>query len=251
MFQPLFRRGAPVALCIATVWLSVPNVCFADSTAKQAFGSQGQIVIPNLAGVRTGLPMYFGSFATVGPAPLTESSLGWGGFVGYTSSNVTYTDPVTAVESKSNGESLWIAPSFDVFVKKNWSLGVAAAGVYATTHLEQPNVTDFSAETVSAAVAPRLGYVVPIGGGLSLWPRVTLGASYAETHYSGGYGWPSSWTRAVFAGAQLGIVYQPHKHIVVQLAPEISGGRAWNMSQYPTESAWVRLGGEATAGVVF
>lgn len=215
------------------------------------FGTQGQVVIPNLVGVRTGLPMYFSSGFGTGPAPLTESSLGWGGVVGYTQNSTTYTDPVTAELSVSKGESFWIAPSFDVFVKKNWSLGLAAAGVYATAYISQPNAVDFSAETVSAAVAPRLGYVVPLGGGLSLWPRVTVGASYAETHYSGGYSWPGSWTRAVFAGAQLGIVYQPHQRIVLQLTPEISGGRSWNVSQYSTESAWVRLGGEATAGVVF
>lgn len=74
-----------------------------------------------------------------------------------------------------------VSPGLDVFVVRNFSIGVDLdIGYEATTR--PPNAQLGSTKTTSFALGPRFGWNVPLGARFSFYPRLTLGfASVSAT----------------------------------------------------------------------
>lgn len=259
MSTTLRRRVRAVLLSAAALSFgaaSAPGAAFADEPAPPVFGRSGQLVLPQLVGVRTGTPAYFGMGVVGMSGAGSIANAGWGGALGYAQNTSEYPIP-PGVAGEGNvvahGESFWIAPAADLFVTRNVSIGLAGGVVYSRYWQEVPGQTDaYGNESFSVAVAPRVGYVVPMGRGLSFWPRLTVGASYSEQNVTDPQtGVPSASGRSLSAGLDLAFVYHPHERLMFQVAPQISVGKAISEGYSPSDATWVRLGGEATAGLVF
>lgn len=257
------RRAAPTlalaatALGLAAASLSLEREARADDSAPPEFGKRGQVVLPQLVGVRTGRPPYFGPYGLVGlDGAAGVVNVGWGGIVGYSQSSVTGVQPSAAgtTVAVSTSESLWVAPSADVFVGRHVSLGAGVGVLYARYRIDQGpgTVPAIVSEALSLGVEPRIGYAVPIAQGLSFWPRLGVALSTTWQASSNGFGGAAVWSgRSVNGVLDLGVVYQPHRHLMVQVAPQIALGHSDTNGPTSSEGTWFQLGGEASAGLVF
>lgn len=226
------------------------------------FGRAGQVVLPELMGVRAGVPAQFSGLGvgSMGLGP-TGTEVGWGGIVGYAQSawqqDTKYPD--FEQHSMSESKAFWVAPSVDVFVGRGVSLGVSVGYAYteqrvATTSMSAP--WDYTSSAVGAS--PRIGYVVPIARGLSFWPRLSVSAAYSEQAVSGDGSlvYTKGKSAAFSGGLDLGLVYQPIQRLLFKVSPQINVGRTFGEAIGPhqassNENMFVRVGGEATVGLVF
>lgn len=165
-------------------------------------------------------------------------------------------DPQTPGSLVVKRESLWISPAADLFVSGRVSIGLAVTGFHVREQADMSSSTGAAplpSEAFSVAVAPRVGYVVPLGHGLSFWPRLSVGASYAEQQLQsvGPTGVYVARARSISASLATALVYHPHEHLLFQVAPEIGVGHSETRGSVSTDSTWLRIGAEATAGLVF
>lgn len=226
------------------------------------FGRTGQVVLPELMGVRSGVPAQFGGLGvgSLGLGP-TGTEVGWGGIVGYAQSSweqrIVYSGVQQRMESDS--KSFWTTPSVDVFVGRGVSLGVSVGYLYTEQRLTSSNQGqpwDYVGFAVGAS--PRIGYVVPIARGLSFWPRLSVSMAYSEQALTSDGVFASARGRAAAysGGLDLGLVYQPIQRLMFKVSPQINVGRTsgevLGTDQYSGgENMFVRVGGEATVGLVF
>jgi hypothetical protein len=228
-------------------------------------GRPGQVVLPELVGVRSGVPQQFAGLGPGGAsAGVVVSDVGWGGVIGYSRSQQAQEGGWNGALGRTTGdsESLWVAPAADVFVGRRVSLGVAAGVLWARQRIVSEQASPYANEAFSVAVSPRIGYLVPLGRGLSFWPRLAVGLSYSE-HVSGSPadGWATGgMSRTLSGGVDLALVYHPIPRLLFKLAPQIGVGRTFSeggsnsggsIDWWSSDGTWVRIGGEATAGVVF
>jgi hypothetical protein len=134
---------------------------------------------------------------------------------------------VGGTSSSNNGGSqigFTIAPAADYFVIDNLSLGLELLFGYASyspgnvtvpgstinaTSSPSTNLTDYG-------VAPRVGYNIPIGGSVSIWPKVFFEhAGYSVGGAGKGYG------NIQLLGAYVPVLYHPTPHFYVGLGPNI------------------------------
>jgi hypothetical protein len=260
----LRRRSRAVRLSIAAAIAGVlpAGAALADDSASPVFGRPGQIVLPQIVGVRTGIPLYLGMGITGASGAASIGNAGWGGVFGYTKSNIEYPVPPGAPgegSARATSELFWVSPAGDVLVSRRVSIGLAA-GVLWGRFSQEPGAgvgaagaAPYWSDALSVAVAPRVGYVVPLGRGLSFWPRLNVGASYSEQRSASGQPSSQTWAvaRSIAAGLDLALVYHPHERLMFQIAPQLGAGRTVSDGLAPSESTWMRVGGEATAGLVF
>jgi hypothetical protein len=254
--SPLLAR---LKVCLPAFSLTLAAALFAAPPARAAdppaeFGRAGQIVLPELVGVRSGAPMYL---APIGLDAVAFDSLGWGGIVGYSRNDRSQTDPSspggTGKVSVST-ESFWANPAVDVFVTRRLSIGVNAGASVSRQGFSASSAQagPLAVSATSFAAAPRIGYVVPLGSGLSFWPRLSAGATYSQQTVPGASNAYLNWTgRSYFGSVDLAVVYHPVKHLMFQVAPQIGVGHSTFEGGSSGEQTWVRVGGEATAGLVF
>ncbi|MEZ4299114.1 MAG: hypothetical protein R3B70_29465 [Polyangiaceae bacterium] len=217
-----------------------------------------------LVGIRSGTPIHLatsaGGLAGVG---VVVNEVGWGGVLGYSQrdaeGDLVLGDQV--LHSKVSGESLWLVPALDVFVGRRVSIGVAT-GLLWSRQRYSSNDTVYDDESVQVGVQPRVGYVMPLGHGISFWPRVGIG--YAHGWYAVNVATSNavyqSVNHAVSAALDLGLVYHPTPRLLFKVTPQIGVGRSVNEGGYYAgtggqwqsgQGTWLRIGGEATAGLAF
>jgi hypothetical protein len=249
----------PLAVTLSTRAASAAEPA-PDPAPVPVLGRPWQVVLPELVGVRTGIPLQFGALGGGGLAGTVIRDISWGGVLGYSRSEA---QQVASMKGGVAGgvayESLWVAPAVDIFVKRRISLGVSAGFLWARQLQASGGSAGLSwTKGYSIAVAPRVGYVFPMGRGFSFWPRVSVGFSYTEQEQgSTSQGlFMGSASRSLMGGLDLGLVYHPIKHVMFKLAPQIGVG--WTIFQSAASNSfvvsgdgtWVRVGGEATVGVV-
>jgi hypothetical protein len=258
MSTTLVRLGLSTALVPAAVAAAVllPSLpAQAEESAPPVLGRPGQLVLPQLVGVRTGAPQYFGAGASGYLGASAIANAGWGGAIGYSKNSIEYPAPQgsTAPALAAHGESFWVAPAADLFVTRRLSIGLAA-GVLVSHFWQEGGSDGYGGDLLSIAAAPRLGYLFPLGQGLSFWPKLSIAGSYSEETLAGslvGGGVIHGSSRALSGGLDLSLVYHPHERLLFQVTPQISVGRSVTSGPSPSESSWARVGGEATAGLVF
>ena len=256
----LLALTSPVALAAV---LAAPAAGAAEKAP--VFGKTGQIVLPEIIGVRTGSPAQFMGIGLGGyPAPQSAGEIGLAGIAGYGQSQTHSTVGVFGENGQSTAtlttgsETFWVAPSADVFVGRGFSIGLSAGLLRSWETQEIPGFHASAYERIAVSVSPRVGYVVPIGRGLSFWPRVSVGlgySQYASASANTTYPRLDATGHSLSGSLDLGLVYQPVQRLMFKLAPQIGAGRASvdSYGDYPgaSQGFWVRVGAEATAGLVF
>jgi hypothetical protein len=248
------------ALLVSTFGALIAPDAGAGERAPE-LGRPGQVVFPEIMGVRSGVPSIFAGLHTGGLFPGEPlSSVGWGGVIGY---NEYYGESESRYEGaepwsqETRSRSFWVTPSMDVFVGRRFSIGASVGVLHSAQAARYPGGS-VASEGLSIGASPRIGYLVPIAKGLSFWPRLSIAAAYS--HHSvdsaGQYAYNRGVGRALSGGLELALVYQPLQNLIFKVAPQINAGGASSelTGQYQSaysESAFVRVGGEATVGLVF
>lgn len=257
----LLALTSPLALAAV---LAAPAAGAAEKAP--VFGKTGQIVLPEIIGVRTGAPTQFMGIGLGGyPAPQSAGEIGLAGIAGYGKSETHSTVGVFDENGQSTAtlttgsETFWVAPSADVFVGRGFSIGLSVGLLRSWETQEIDGYGGpWAYERIAVAVSPRVGYAVPIGRGLSFWPRVSVGlgySQYASASADATYPRLDATGHSLSGSLDLGLVYQPVQRLMFKLAPQIGAGRASvdSYGDYPgaSQGFWVRVGAEATAGLVF
>ncbi|MBX3233089.1 MAG: hypothetical protein KIT84_13040 [Labilithrix sp.] len=174
------------------------------ASPPRVIGGRGRVVIDLVGGE--------GGAVTVGTLG------GLGAFVGPLTFTTTSDDYAPA-----GGSSLIsLMPSADVFVTDRLSLGGRAGVTWST----QP-----SADALSFAVAPRVGYAFPLGGGFALWPRLSLGADIGRANVAGG----GIANRIYSASTNVGLVARVTPHLFFDIGPVITY-RTTDIDAFPRSS---------------
>lgn len=192
---------------------------------RAPLGERGQLVIADLVGAQSGggigsLPGY----AVFAPE--------FTGVLGYQSTSIDgATDPPTSPQRMT---SMWLAPSFDVFVADRISVGATA-----TIGNIEVDVQHY----FRWGVAPRVGYALPITrDSIAFWPRI--GAAYDETIAGSAEGL-SQWRAYGYAG----FAFRAGTHVLLDVGPTLSYARGTIQKVVDTHSS--ALGWRATVGLVF
>jgi hypothetical protein len=133
--------------------------------------------------------------------------------------------------------SLWLAPSFDVFVTDRLSLGALVAVEHSWGAVASDGQRLELPDTTSMTFLPRAGFYVPFGDRLGLWPRVGVGYTSVESvSFSGAAGVPVRDTlRAMMLDLDLSVVYRFGETFFMRGGPEVgstlgSGTSVWQIS---------------------
>lgn len=256
--MPAPRRLFVLSFLPALAALLVTSAARAEEPAKP-FGGRGQVAFDDIVALSVGGSRF--GYPLVLPVGMGSGSLGVGysGILGY-SSSTTFRNPGQPGGNKGTTDTMWISPSLDVFVRGHFSVGATLAASYGTGEGEQ---LDFNGQVQRSkgsgygfAIAPRVGYVIPLGTSFALWPRLTLGYSGGYTNFeSTAPGRSVDWSNQNFRGiAELGLVARLHRYVYLRAAPELvisatrRAGSGFNPISGEAQNEFsVRLG--ATAGV--
>jgi hypothetical protein len=209
---------------------------FADER-QRPFGERGQIALGDIVTLRNGSSSFAYSAAVPFGPGLTTMAVAYDGVLGY-----VHYDYANAAGSpggyRSELHSVWLAPSLDAFVGRNVSLGGTVAASYSRGTTQ--DTAKFNGQFAHSegtgfgfAVAPRVGYVIPLGESFALWPRLTLGMVRTAARYdsvtAGSYGSGTLQLRGV---AELGLIARIHRNVYLRAAPELAVGYTRYL-QYP------------------
>lgn len=224
----------------------------APSSPRSALGS-GAVVFPDIVGIST-LPL-FGAVAPAGAGAV-------GGLGG--ASGVALSGPISFGSSSGEGGTksgyLGVSPSIDVFVTERLTIGGrVTAGRYTASSVMRstiPGTTQTTALSTGSegyvlAVAPRVGYLVPLTESLAFWPQV--GVMYGQSRSESDRAWRTL-SRSVGVEVEAGLVMPIGRHVVVRVAPTLAYGFVWTDSTalLPSEDTEsVRAGVRAQVGLVF
>ena len=116
------------------------------------------------------------------------------------------------------------APSADFFVARHFSLGGTVSANYSRyTYPAEPaqNMLGSSSGTIHVGIAPRVGFVAPLGEHTALWPRLQIGVGATDTvgDYDGYVVNPFSFTATV----DMPFVYAVDRHFYASIAPFVEG----------------------------
>lgn len=151
-------RGAPSDVGPVTVfggevlvgahWGGERNKSVASFAARRRFGEAGQSLVTSEVGARVSSSIY---------------------------------EDVDSYE-----RSIFVAPGYDAFVGGGVSLGIGGAiGQTESRFLRAQNVPADSSQ-VSFVLAPRMGFAIPLGDGLTLYPRLSMGFGYSDVEVRSG-----------------------------------------------------------------
>jgi hypothetical protein len=203
-----------VSLLALTLVLVTPRMARAERELLVGFHESGHVVLDQLAGLQVG-----------------ASGVGYAGPVGV--SLRTETAEATTPGgpgSETTTTHLWFAPAGDVFVLEHLSLGGRVEIGHAWGAIERGGQRTELPGTTTFGLLPRVGFYVPIGDRLGIWPRVGLGWTSAEAVSFVSTG--STPTRVTFRSmlldADLSLVYRFSETFFLRGGPEIGvtlGGR--------------------------
>ena len=197
-------------VAVSTVFLAAGTARAADE--PPAFGKAGELSIGsdlNLAATGSLLTFAGTLFSGGGGASLLTPA--------------TMLDIGGSSASNNGGSQVGfsLAPAADYFVIDNLSLGLEILFGYVSA---SPGSATNGGVTVSApssnlteyGFAPRVGYNIPIGSSLSIWPKVFFEhAGYSLGGAGKGYG------NIQLLGAYVPFLYHPVPHFYVGLGPNI------------------------------
>jgi hypothetical protein len=249
---------------LTTLAASIALMTAAASAAAEeepplpSFGQSGQVAINDLVALRSGGFGFLNALSSAayvsGAAPPPTASA----IVGYAyNESMYYSRHIVSV-----------GPSVDVFVVDRVSLGATVGFAYAwgtetSSFAGGPGPLEASAfrqASYTFGAAPRVGYVIPLDRGFSLWPHV--GFSYTRSFgvKSIDDGFDSVVAGAVGTrwgfGADLGVVFRPTRHFFFNAAPELSVTYRNDESGEPgrtlskSSDVNVRVGGSLNLGVL-
>ena len=208
-------RFVLVAASLLSVILLWSRTASAERELIVPFHEGGHLVLDQLSGLRIN-PTNGMSYA--GPAGIA-----------FRSSKADALVPGGA-GSETSTTSIWLAPSADVFVTDHLSLG----GLIEISHtwgaiegggrrLELPGTT-------SLTFLPRVGFYVPIGDRIGVWPRAGVGWSSVESvsFVSTGSAPTHETFRSMILDVDLSLVYRFGETFFMRAGPEVGvtlGGR--------------------------
>jgi hypothetical protein len=259
--MPVVHRRRLLSVIAAALPLLAAATASAQAPARP-FGARGQVVVEDLVAVRSSGMGFLGVLTSASSSFGPVAPPAFSGLVGYE----RYETKVPV----ANGlvitvNTVSVAPSLDVFVANRVSLGLTAGFAYGWGGQQMPAEGGAVSERGTAytfGIAPRVGYVVPLGAGFSLWPRLGAGftLSRADTAYvsPGQPARPTSLTGGyrVSGGLDLGVVFRPTRNIFFSATPELSvaysayGQRIEDTTVYDGQGVRVRFGGTLGFGVL-
>jgi hypothetical protein len=141
-------------------------------------------------------------------------------------------DAVTpgAPSSERSTTSLWLSPAADVFVLEHLSVGGRIEIAHSWGAVEGGGQRIELPGTTSLGLLPRVGFYVPLGDRLGIWPRIGVGWSSTEsaTFLSSGSAAMKTTFRTMLLDADLSLVYRFSETFFLRGGPEIGvtlGGR--------------------------
>ncbi len=142
----------------------------------------------------------------------------------------------------TTGTSVSISPSVDLFLWRRVSVGMNL-----TLSFSAWDGTTFW----TANIAPRLGYVVPLGDRISLWPQVQLGLELSVSDFAALSDLPAETDTEIELDLQanLPLVFEPVPHVFLGAGPYIARTLFWN--ENPTGNNPVSIGILSTLGGYF
>jgi len=178
-----------------------------------AVGGRGRVVLADLLGFR----------ATSG-LPTGQTMLGGGAFrvgpfsFGTTGAEIRHSDGSVTT---SRGTHFGLAPSLDVFVTDRLSLGGRGHIDYFSSRYDSSGAGMGGLEATGYGVGlwPRVGYVVPLGEAVALWPRLEVGADVTRQAFRTG---ERSLVRRWGAELDVGLVVRVAKHLLLDLGPVVA-----------------------------
>jgi hypothetical protein len=261
--MPAPRSLFVVSLFPALAAVLVTSVGRAEEPAR-SFGERGQVAFDDIValsagGTRLGYPLVIPLSGGMGGS----AAFGYSGILGYSHAE-TSRFPGQPGGYAGATDTAWFAPSVDVFVGRHFSLGGTIAASYARFAHEvvrfDGQVERSEGSGYGFAVAPRVGYVIPVGASFAFWPRLTIGynggATGSESNLPGGSA--RSENRSFLGVAELGLVARIHRRVYLRAAPELvlrvsraSGTIPWTSGGHAEDRGFaVRLGASAGLGVL-
>jgi hypothetical protein len=140
----------------------------------------------------------------------------------------------TKIDGASGGQSdttsLWLAPSADVFVTDHLSVGGLIEVGHTWGAIESGGQKLELPGTTSMTFLPRVGFYVPIGDRIGIWPRAGVGWTSTESvsFASTGSAPKTDTFRAMVLDVDLSLVYRFGETFFMRAGPEIGvtlGGR--------------------------
>jgi hypothetical protein len=241
----MMRGILAVSVGLSTVFLAAGTARAAD---EPVFGKAGQLSIGsdlNLAATGSLLATANGFLSGGGANLLTPA---------------TMLDIGGATSSNNGGSQTGfsLGPAADYFVVDNLSLGLELLFGYdsssppaGTTASGTGTATASSPSTNGTlyGIAPRIGYNVPLGGSMSIWPKVFLEqAGYSLGGAGAGYG------NIQLVGAYVPFLYHPVPHFYVGLGPNVltelgshtngvgATSKVTSYGLFASIGGWVKLG---------
>jgi hypothetical protein len=219
-----------LAVTVALMSLLTPRTARAERELIVPFHEGGHIVLDQLSGMRINPA---NGFSYAGAAGIALRS--------------TRSDSVVpgGPASETSTTTLWLAPSADVFVTDHLSVGglVEVAHTWGAVEgtgrrLELPGAT-------SMTFLPRVGFYVPFGDRLGLWPRAGVGWTSTESasFTSTGGAVTRETLRAMVLDVDLSLVYRFGETFFMKAGPEI--GVTLN-GRHTTESMGTSTGAGAS-----
>lgn len=176
----------------------------ADRELLTKAGEAGTLAFDQLAGFRMTNANGFG-FA--GPLGFT-----------YQSSNIDAGAGFPSATQRAT--TLFVAPSLDVFVAEQFSVGGTVQFQWQNQSLElEPGGKVDLPATLGFSIVPRLGYLFRIGDRIGIWPR--LGAGYSTSQVATGPGSKAT-SNALLLEADVGFVYRVNEVFFLRLAPALT-----------------------------
>jgi hypothetical protein len=108
-----------------------------------------------------------------------------------------------------------IQPSIDYFVAPNFSVGALFGIEYGS--LDATGSTLTSGATVTAiSVQGRVGYNVPLGDGVSIWPRLGIGYQHVSVSSTGS---PDTTSYVIPLSVTVPVLWHPGGHFFIGAGP--------------------------------
>ena len=180
-------------------------------------GEAGTLAIDQLSGFRISS---LGGFGYASPLGFTYQSMHTEGVAGG-----------PAVTQRAT--TFFVAPSFDVFVLDQLSIGGLAEVAWQNTSVELtpgagPTTKVDLPATTSFTLLPRLGYLLRVGDRIALWPRVGVGYGSRQSALSTT---DKSTTGALLVDVDVGLLYRVNETFYLRFAPQITLAPTGSTSQ--------------------
>lgn len=244
------------SFALAAALLLIPSLARAERPGSPPEGND-RVILSDIVGLRSG---GLGYLSMMAPG---YGSAAMSGLVGYARQESVSAQYSTAMNEVR--EVVSVNPSIDVFVTRRLTLGAsigfAHSEVVDTGFDAQAGVSSRLEQSSNVfGVAPRVGYMVPLGHGFSLWPRV--GVAYSRARGTSESVYPTTaWTGSsaseqLVGGVDVALIFRPTRYLYLSAGPELSvAGSRFEQQQagyayYGSTSFSVRMAGVLSMGLV-